>query len=123
MGLADGLAVGLVLGSGLGAFAERLKNRLAIPYEEIPHFPVPSGVVGHAGELVLGDVDSTFETHAVWREPYREGVLFYLHEDVVRGVLTWNFAGRADWAREMIRERRPTTRDEREVMTLEVVGG
>jgi len=52
-------AVGLVLGSGLGAFAERLKNRLAIPYEEIPHFPVPSGVVGHAGELVLGDVDST----------------------------------------------------------------
>ncbi|HMA18543.1 MAG TPA: purine-nucleoside phosphorylase [Thermoanaerobaculia bacterium] len=52
-------AVGLVLGSGLGAFAERLKNRVAIPYEEIPHFPVPSGVVGHAGELVLGDVDRT----------------------------------------------------------------
>jgi purine-nucleoside phosphorylase len=51
--------VGLVLGSGLGAFAERLKSRVAIPYEEIPHFPVPSGVVGHAGELVLGDVDRT----------------------------------------------------------------
>ena len=51
--------VGLVLGSGLGSFAERLKNRIAIPYEEIPHFPVPSGVVGHAGELVLGDVGST----------------------------------------------------------------
>lgn len=52
-------AVGLVLGSGLGEFAERLKNRVAIPYEEIPHFPVPSGVVGHAGELVLGDVGKT----------------------------------------------------------------
>jgi purine-nucleoside phosphorylase len=51
--------VGLVLGSGLGAFAEKLKNRVAIPYEEIPHFPVPSGVVGHAGELVLGDVGRT----------------------------------------------------------------
>jgi purine-nucleoside phosphorylase len=51
--------VGLVLGSGLGAFASRLKNRIAIPYEEIPHFPVPSGVVGHAGELVLGDVGKT----------------------------------------------------------------
>jgi len=51
--------VGLVLGSGLGVFADRLKNRLAIPYEEIPHFPVPSGVVGHAGELVLGDVERT----------------------------------------------------------------
>jgi purine-nucleoside phosphorylase len=52
-------AVGLVLGSGLGAFASRLKDRVAIPYEEIPHFPVPSGVVGHAGELVLGDVGKT----------------------------------------------------------------
>jgi purine-nucleoside phosphorylase len=51
--------VGLVLGSGLGAFAERLKSRIAIPYQEIPHFPVPSGVVGHAGELVLGDVGKT----------------------------------------------------------------
>jgi purine-nucleoside phosphorylase len=52
-------AVGLVLGSGLGAFAERLKSRVAIPYEQIPSFPVPSGVVGHAGELVLGDVGKT----------------------------------------------------------------
>ena len=52
-------AVGLVLGSGLGGFAQRLKNRVAIPYEDVPHFPVPSGVVGHAGELVLGDVGNT----------------------------------------------------------------
>jgi purine-nucleoside phosphorylase len=52
-------AVGLVLGSGLGAFAERLKSRVAIPYEQIPSFPIPSGVVGHAGELVLGDVGKT----------------------------------------------------------------
>ena len=51
--------VGLVLGSGLGSFAGKLTNRVAIPYEEIPHFPVPSGVVGHAGELVLGDVGRT----------------------------------------------------------------
>ncbi len=51
--------VGLVLGSGLGSFAEKLTNRIAIPYEDIPHFPVPSGVVGHAGELVLGDVGRT----------------------------------------------------------------
>ena len=52
-------AVGLVLGSGLGGFAQRLKDRVAIPYEDVPHFPVPSGVVGHAGELVLGDVGKT----------------------------------------------------------------
>jgi purine-nucleoside phosphorylase len=51
--------VGLVLGSGLGAFAERLGGRRAIPFREIPHFPVSTGVVGHAGELVLGSVDGT----------------------------------------------------------------
>lgn len=51
--------VGLVLGSGLGAFAENLTGRLAIPYSEIPNFPVSTGVVGHAGELVLGKVGET----------------------------------------------------------------
>ena len=49
-------AVGLVLGSGLGAFAAGLADRRAMPYAEIPEFPKPSGVVGHAGELVLGAV-------------------------------------------------------------------
>ncbi|HSE63608.1 MAG TPA: purine-nucleoside phosphorylase [Thermoanaerobaculia bacterium] len=51
--------VGLVLGSGLGAFAERLRNRRVIPFRDIPNFPVSTGVVGHAGELVLGAVDRT----------------------------------------------------------------
>ena len=45
--------VGLVLGSGLGAFAEGLEDAVAIPYREIPHFPV-STAAGHAGRLVLG---------------------------------------------------------------------
>jgi purine-nucleoside phosphorylase len=52
-------AVGLVLGSGLGGFAAGLSDRRAIPYDGIPHFPSPSGVVGHAGELVLGRVGKT----------------------------------------------------------------
>jgi purine-nucleoside phosphorylase len=51
--------LGLVLGSGLGAFAEKLAGRQAISYGEIPHFPLPTGVVGHAGELVLGSVGKT----------------------------------------------------------------
>ena len=51
--------VGLVLGSGLGAFAAELTNRVVVPYGQIPSFPVGSGVIGHAGELVLGTVGST----------------------------------------------------------------
>jgi purine-nucleoside phosphorylase len=46
-------AVGVVLGSGLGAFANRLEDSRRMPYAAIPHFPV-SRVVGHAGELVAG---------------------------------------------------------------------
>jgi len=48
-----------VLGSGLGAFANRLRNRRVIPFRDIPNFPVSTGVVGHAGELVLGAVGRT----------------------------------------------------------------
>lgn len=46
----------IVLGSGLGAFAEELKDAVRIPYDEIPHFS-ESTVEGHAGQLVLGELD------------------------------------------------------------------
>ena len=46
-------AVGLVLGSGLGAFARSLDKATVIPYGQIPHFPV-STAIGHTGELVVG---------------------------------------------------------------------
>jgi purine-nucleoside phosphorylase len=53
----DGRApsVAIVLGSGLGPFADRLQRAVRIPYGEIPHFPPPT-VIGHAGELVVGTV-------------------------------------------------------------------
>jgi purine-nucleoside phosphorylase len=44
---------GLVLGSGLGAFAEELTEATRIPYEKIPGFP-RSTAIGHAGRLVIG---------------------------------------------------------------------
>jgi purine-nucleoside phosphorylase len=47
--------VGLVLGSGLGAFADGLADKTVVPYDEIPGFPI-SRVAGHAGRLVLGDL-------------------------------------------------------------------
>ena len=45
----------IVLGSGLGQFAERLTDAVRIPYREIPHFPAPT-VLGHSGELVVGSL-------------------------------------------------------------------
>ncbi len=46
-------SVGLVLGSGLGAFADALEEPTFIPFAAIPHFPA-STVAGHGGALVLG---------------------------------------------------------------------
>ncbi len=45
--------IGLVLGSGLGAFAKSLERATTIPYGQIPHFP-PSTAIGHHGEMILG---------------------------------------------------------------------
>jgi purine-nucleoside phosphorylase len=48
--------IALVLGSGLGAFADEFSGATRIPYAKIPHFP-RSTAVGHAGQLVIGKVD------------------------------------------------------------------
>ena len=50
--------VAIVLGSGLGSFAERIEQPVSIPYPEIPHFPHPT-VEGHSGRLVVGTMAGT----------------------------------------------------------------
>jgi purine-nucleoside phosphorylase len=47
--------VAVVLGSGLGDFADTLPDAVATPYGDLPHWPA-SRVVGHAGRLVIGSV-------------------------------------------------------------------
>lgn len=47
--------IALVLGSGLGAFADEFSGATKIPYSDIPHFP-RSTAIGHAGNLVIGNV-------------------------------------------------------------------
>jgi purine-nucleoside phosphorylase len=47
--------IALVLGSGLGGFADEFDGATKIPYAEIPHFP-RSTAIGHAGNLVIGNV-------------------------------------------------------------------
>ena len=48
--------IAVVLGSGLGAFADRISNPVVVPYAEIPNFP-QSTVPGHSGRLVVGLID------------------------------------------------------------------
>lgn len=64
--------IGLILGSGLGSFADQLNNSTAIPYSELPHFPRTS-VAGHKGQLVLGDIDGVEVAVLQGRVHYYEG--------------------------------------------------
>jgi purine-nucleoside phosphorylase len=72
-------ALGVVLGSGLGAFAEALEDAVVVPFREIPHFPV-STVAGHDGALVVGLVAGVPVAALKGRAHFYEG---YPLEDVV----------------------------------------
>ncbi|MDI6813784.1 MAG: purine-nucleoside phosphorylase [Desulfitobacteriaceae bacterium] len=64
--------LGIILGSGLGGFAQLIESKVVIPYREIPHFPV-STVVGHAGQLVFGQVQGKRVVAMQGRFHYYEG--------------------------------------------------
>lgn len=56
--------IGVVLGSGLGAFTQRLHHQESVPYSEIPGFETPT-IPGHAGSLVFGTIGSGKEEKEV----------------------------------------------------------
>ena len=62
----------LVLGTGLGALAEKIKARFLIPYEDIPGFPEPT-MIGHAGNLILGRLSGVSVAALQGRFHYYEG--------------------------------------------------
>lgn len=64
--------MGIILGSGLGGFAEVMEEAVSIPYRDIPHFPV-STVEGHKGELVFGKVMGKSVVAMQGRFHYYEG--------------------------------------------------
>lgn len=81
----------VVLGSGLGAFAETLDSKIILPYEAIPDF-ARSTVEGHSGRLVIGKLPSTTITVGVMqgRFHYYEG---YSMEDVTLPVRAFGAMG------------------------------
>lgn len=74
--------IAVVLGSGLGALADDIKNGATVPYAEIPHFP-RSTAPGHAGKLVVGSLEGQPVIAFSGRAHLYEG---YSADDVVFGV-------------------------------------
>src|SRR5688572_27742599 len=79
----------LVLGSGLGAFADELEDARQLPYEEIPGFARPT-VEGHAGRLVVGAVEGHTVAAMQGRFHFYEG---YTLEEVTFPVRTLALLG------------------------------
>jgi purine-nucleoside phosphorylase len=79
----------VVLGSGLGAFADELEDAVSIPFEEIPHF-AKATVEGHAGRLVLGRLNGINLAVQAGRFHYYEG---YDMQQVVFPVRTFGLLG------------------------------
>jgi len=76
------------------------------PYRHLPFFYSDLFELGYEA---VGDVDARLETVADWKEKFREGVVYYLKDERVRGVLLWNTWGQVDHARALIAEPGPFT--------------
>lgn len=75
--------VAFILGSGLGALADQIVDAVAISYQKLPGFPV-SGVQGHAGELVLGQLAGVNVACMKGRGHFYEGRGMTIMTDAIR---------------------------------------
>jgi NADPH-dependent 2,4-dienoyl-CoA reductase/sulfur reductase-like enzyme len=83
------------------------------PYDELPLKWLRIGELVFEG---VGELWARLTTEILWVEPGREGVVFYLRDDVIRGVLMIGMRDRLDWARSLVREARATTAAERSAL-------
>ena len=74
------------------------------PYRHSPFFYSDLFDLGYEA---VGELDPRLETVTDWKEPYREGVVYYQRDGRVRGVLLWNVWGQVDAARRLIAEPGP----------------
>ncbi len=88
----------------MGQMAGQSMAGRAVAYDHLPAFYSDLFELGYEA---VGDVDSRLTTLADWKEPYRQGVIYYLKQDRVRGVLLWNVWGQVDAARRLISQPDP----------------
>lgn len=88
----------------MGDLAGRAMAGQAVSYDHLPSFYSDLFELGYEA---VGEVDSRLEMAADWKQPFREGVVYYLREGRVRGVLLWNVWDQVDAARRLIAEPGP----------------
>ncbi len=84
-----------------GRLAGRAMAGKPEPYDHLPSFYSDLFDLGYEA---VGELDARLDIVADWKEPNREGVIYYLEKGRVRGVLLWNVWGQVDAARSLIAE-------------------
>jgi len=87
-----------------GEYAGRAMAGRGEPYDYLPYFYSDLFDLGYEA---VGELDPRLETFADWKDPFREGVIYYLNGGRVRGVLLWNVWDKVPAARELIAEPGP----------------
>ena len=88
----------------MGRIAGQSMTGAAVTYTTLPFFYSDLFDLGYEA---VGLLDTRLQVVEDWREPYREGVVYYLDAGRVRGVLLWNVWDQVDAARELIAQRGP----------------
>ena len=88
----------------MGRLAGRNMAGAGEAYDHVPFFYSDLFDLGYEA---VGEVDARLETVADWKTPFREGVVYYLRDRRVRGVLLWNVWGQVDLARALLADPGP----------------
>ncbi|PPK72958.1 NADPH-dependent 2,4-dienoyl-CoA reductase/sulfur reductase-like enzyme [Methylobacter tundripaludum] len=92
--------------NAMGRLAGRNMAGKSEPYHHLPFFYSDMFDLGYEA---VGELDARLETFADWKRPNEEGVIYYLQNDRVRGVLLWNVWEQVEAARQLIAEPGPFT--------------
>lgn len=90
----------------MGRAAGRNMAGASEPYAHLPFFYSDLFELGYEA---IGEIDPRLQTVSKWKEPFREGVVYYLRDGRVRGVLLWNVWEKVEKARALISEGHPFT--------------
>jgi NADPH-dependent 2,4-dienoyl-CoA reductase/sulfur reductase-like enzyme len=100
----------------MGEMAGRSMAGEAVSYDHLPFFYSDLFELGYEA---VGEVNARLHTVDDWKEPFREGVVFYLRYGRVRGILMWNVWDRVDAARHLIAEPGPFKPEDLRSLLLE----
>jgi NADPH-dependent 2,4-dienoyl-CoA reductase/sulfur reductase-like enzyme len=83
----------------MGAEAGRSMAGATVSYQHLPFFYSDLFDLGYEA---VGELDARHQITADWKTPFREGIVYYLQHDLIRGVLLWGIFGRVDEARALV---------------------